>query len=140
MIAASPYTGAMKTFETKFCPRCEQRLRQNHYDEPTCPLCGYVDYHYTSPNGRSSLLGSATRTVLRYIGRHPPLSEMLVQIQLVRLRNGVVYAVRCPFCDQAMRQSSLSGKRREAVEERYKCPEGHRVSLQPGRNGGLGWR
>ncbi len=85
-------------------------------------------------------MSAGTRSVLRYVGEFPTLSETLTQVKLVRLRNRVVYGVTCPFCGQAMTQSSLSGKRREAREERYKCSDGHRVSLTPGRNGALGWK
>jgi len=124
------------------CPRCDSRLRFN-YDEPICLQCGYVNYAYSAPDQirrKTNLMSAGTRSVLRYVGESSPLSETLTHVKLVRLRNRVVYGVRCPFCGQAMSQSSLSGKRREAREERYKCSDGHRVSLTPGRNGALGWK
>ena len=61
-------------------------------------------------------------------------------MQLRRIRNRVVYAVTCPFCQSEMDQSSLSGKRREIREERYKCIQGHRVSLIPRKSGSMGWK
>ena len=124
------------------CPRCDSRLRFN-YDEPICLQCGYVNYAYTAPDQirrKTNLMSAGTRSVLRYVGEASTLSDTLTHVKLVRLRNRVVYGVRCPFCRQAMSQSSLSGKRREAREERYKCSDGHRVSLTPGRNGALGWK
>ena len=86
------------------------------------------------------MVSAATHFVLRYVGDFPALSETLTHVRLVRVRNRVVYDVTCPFCGKAMVQSSLSGKRREVREERYKCEEGHRVSLTPGKNGHLGWK
>ncbi len=124
------------------CPRCDSRLRFN-YDEPICLQCGYVNYDYTAPDQmrrKTNLMRAGTRSVLRYVGEFSMLSETLTHVKLVRLRNRVVYGVRCPFCGLAMTQSSLSGKRREAREERYKCSDGHRVSLTPSRNGALGWK
>ena len=86
------------------------------------------------------MISSGTRYVLRYVGDFPSLSETLTHVQLRRLRNRVVYSVTCPFCQGEMEQSSLSGKRREMREERYRCTDGHRVSLTPTPNGALGWK
>ena len=122
------------------CPRCKSRLSINYY-EPECMLCGYVDYSHppkSSTNG--SILSSGTRYVLRYVGQFSSLADTLTYVKLERVRNRVVYGVRCPFCTRPMSQTSLSGKRREIREERYKCAEGHRVSLAPGKNGSLGWK
>ena len=136
----SPHAGGWRG--PLICPRCDARLRIS-YDEPICLQCGYVNYHYTPTNGvrkASSLMTAGTRSVLRYVGDSPALAETLTQVRLVRLRNRGVYEVNCPFCDGTMEQSSLSGKRREAREERYRCEQGHRVSLTPGKNGFLGWK
>lgn len=124
------------------CPRCDSQLRMN-YDEPQCLQCGYVDYEYAPPvdaNKPKSILSAGTRYVLRYVGDFTSLNETLTYVQLRRVRNRVVFGVTCPFCQSQMDQSSLSGKRREVREERYKCTEGHRVSLTPAKNGGLGWK
>ena len=124
------------------CPRCDTQLRIN-YDEPECLQCGYVDYSYTPPASKrstKSIISAGTRYILRYVGEFPSLVDTLTHIQLRRLRNRVVYGVICPFCGNSMDQSSLSGKRREVREERYKCDQGHRVSLTPGKNGALGWK
>ena len=112
------------------------------YDEPECLQCGYADYTYTPPTpfGPKSLMSSATKDVFRYTGDSGNLSETLVHVQLRRQRNKVVYDVTCPFCESDMEQSSLSGKRREIREERYRCPQGHRISLIPKRNGDMGWK
>ena len=114
-----------------------------NYDEPQCLQCGYVDYSYAPPvdaNKPKSILSAGTRYVLRYVGDFTSLNETLTYVQLRRVRNRVVFGVTCPFCNSQMDQSSLSGKRREVREERYKCVEGHRVSLTPAKNGGLGWK
>ena len=124
----------------KTCPRCSAHLQLSYY-EPECLQCGYVDYTYSPTNGaKKSLISSGTRYVLRYVGEFSALSKTVTHIKLHRVRNRVEYWVNCPFCDNSMEQTSLSGKRREVREERYKCTEGHRVSLTPVRNGGLGWK
>ena len=124
------------------CPRCNTSLMIS-YEELLCPCCGYVDHTHTKtsdPQGQSSLISTATRYVIRYVGDFHTLSDTLAHVKLVRVRNRVVYAVKCPFCQKGMDQSSLSGKRPEVREQRYKCMEGHRVSLVPCKNGMLGWQ
>ena len=123
------------------CVRCGMRLFVN-YDEKQCPTCGYTDYSMTVEvsRGRKTLLSTATRHVFRYAGDSPALRETLTHATLVRIRNRVGYKVSCPFCNETMEESSLSGKRPEAREQRYKCSLGHRVSLIPGKNGMTGWR
>ena len=128
--------------KTMTCPRCEARLRIIYY-EPECLQCGFADYTYTPPsssNGKKSLVSTGTESVVRYAGQSPGLTKTLTYVKLMRLRNRAVYDVRCPFCDRPMAQSSLSGKRREVREERYRCVEGHRVSLIPGKDGSLFWK
>ena len=124
------------------CPRCETSLVFGYF-EPQCPKCGYVCYDYTPPTTISSarsIVSSGRRSVLRYVGDFGALSERLIHVTLVRARNRAIFSVQCPFCSTNMVQSSLSGKRRERREERYKCDEGHRVSLTPGRDGFTGWK
>ena len=122
------------------CPRCESRLSIAYF-EPECIQCGYADYSYRPVNGvKKGIINSGTRYVIRYVGEFSTLSNTLAHIKLRSVRNRVVYGVRCPFCGTGMEQTSLSGKRREVREERYKCIQGHRVSLTPGKNGSLGWK
>ena len=78
--------------------------------------------------------------VLRYAGDYPPLSDTLIHVSPLSVRNRVAYKVECPFCDKVMGRSSLSERRPYAREYRYKCVGGHRVSLVPKTNGALGWR
>ena len=124
------------------CPRCQTKLIIG-YDEPECSTCGYVDYEYeprpTTDN--RSILSSATKFILRYIGDFENLSNTIANVKVVRVKNRVVYSVECPFCLNPMEQSSLSGKRAEIREQRYKCEKGHRVSLLPNKkHKGLGWK
>ena len=125
------------------CLRCDTRLMTGYF-EPQCPTCGYVDYSNTpktAPGKASGIISTATRYVLRYVGEFSTLAETLAHVRLVRVRNRVVFAVNCPFCEKAMDQSSLSGKRHEPREQRYKCIDGHRVSLVPCENDvSLGWK
>ncbi|CAI8053413.1 hypothetical protein GBAR_LOCUS29214 [Geodia barretti] len=87
-----------------------------------------------------NLLSTATQYVFRYVGDFPALSETLAHVKVVRIRNRAGFDVECPFCSQAMEEASLSGKRPEARERRFKCTDGHRVSLIPGKTGVEGWR
>jgi len=124
------------------CVRCGTRMMRG-YDEPQCLNCGYADYsrtNVTRPQDNKNIVSTATRFVLRYVGDFPSLSETLMYVKLTRLRNRVVYAVTCPFCEKTMDESSLSGKRPDTREQRHKCTEGHRISLVPSKNGMLGWR
>lgn len=125
------------------CVRCDTRLMIGYY-EPQCPSCGYVDYSHRPENSSdkgTSVISTATRYVLRYVGEFTNFTDTLAHVRLVRVRNRVIFAVNCPFCDKAMDQSSLSGKRHELREQRYKCMDGHRVSLVPSDNGAaLGWK
>lgn len=126
----------------KKCARCNAPLFMGYY-EPECLKCGYADYGYNSDSSskkQKNIVSSATKSHLRYVGDFPNLSDKLVLVKLVRLRNRAVYAVACPFCQRSMMRSSLSGKRPNVREERYRCTDGHRVSLMPGRNGSLGWK
>ena len=128
------------TADSMTCPRCEARLRISYF-EPECLQCGYVNYQYQQvTSSKKTIINSGTRYVLRYVGEFSSLAETLAHVKLRRVRNRAVYGVRCPFCGTGMTQTSLSGKRREVREERYKCNEGHRLSLAPGMNGNLGWK
>ena len=143
--APSANTNNNSQVSHNICPRCEAFLFSNHYDEPQCLRCGYVDYSYTPPPqiGRKNMLSSARLSVCRYMGDSPVLAETLAYAEQRRLRNRIVWSVTCPFCDEddvEMEQSSLSGKRKEIREERYRCPDGHRVSLIPRRDGSRGWK
>ena len=116
----------------------------SNYYEPQCLQCGYVDYSYTPPTriGKKNLISSSTRYVFRYIGEAPLLSETLAHVQLRRLRNRIVFGVTCPFCDVPdveMEQTSLSGKRKEVREERFRCSDGSSRVPDPaqGRQHGL---
>ena len=141
MVTSSVPNTAVQTRTQQVCPRCEASLIKT-YNEPECIQCGFVDYKYVPPTPitAKNLMSSATRFVFRYIGDSSNLKETLVYVRLHRIRNRIVYAVTCPFCQSQMDQSSLSGKRREIREERYKCVQGHRVSLIPRKSGSMGWK
>ncbi len=143
VVSPAPSANTRTQARHAVCPRCEASLVSNYY-EPQCLQCGYVDYSYTPPTqiGRRNLMSAATRYVFRYVGDAPKLAETLAHVQLRRLRNRVVFGVTCPLCDNGveMEQTSLSGKRKEIREERYRCPDGHRVSLKPRKDGSMGWK
>ena len=143
---ATTNVGVPSTTEGTYCPRCDTLLVKG-YEEPQCLRCGYADYTYVgesmgelkSQNGRS-ILSAATRYILRYTGDCPSLTDTLADVRLTRVRHREVFAVSCPFCEKPMGQSPHSGNRPEVPEQRYKCIEGHRVSLVAGKNDLRGWR
>lgn len=124
------------------CKRCDSRLFMGDY-EPECLNCGYAEYSYTQaklPKNNRGILSTATRFIIRYSGEFANLAQTLAHVKLVRSGHKVVYDVKCPFCEEHMEQTSLSGKRPDMREQRYKCPIGHRLSLIPNHRGVLGWR
>ena len=144
VISSAPATTTTTTSRPSVherCPRCNGPLFITYY-EPECLQCGFAHYQYKPPTkiGAKSLMSSGRRFVFRYVGDSPLLTERLVHTCLKRLRNRVVFAVTCPFCEVEMEQSSLSGKRREIREERYRCPDGHRISLIPLKDETMGWK
>ena len=144
-MVAIPVTVPQSTPRNKsHCPRCEDMLVLT-YDEPVCLSCGYHDYQSAPPTyfGRNrSLLSSATKFVVRYAGDAPSLMDVTTRVQAIRVGNRLAHEVQCPFCPdrKIMEQSSLSGKRREVREERFRCEDSHRVSLTPDRSGNLAWK
>ncbi len=156
-VTAQPWPGAIGTTspsvaprvdapaavaEPTDCTRCHARL-VNIFDEPQCPVCGWADYSKIPELTRGTgILSSATRFVVRYAGESRTLGETLADVRVVRVRNRVAYEVNCPFleCQKTMEQTSLSGKRPEVREQRFRCTDGHRVLLVPGKNGMLGWK
>ena len=144
-VAVYPTQNGMQSMtgskSTPLCKRCGTRMVMG-YDEMECLMCGHVDYSYSRemPSGPKNLLSSATDYVLRYVGDFPALSERLAHVKVVRIRNRAGFDVECPFCSRGMEEASLSGKRPEARERRFKCTDGHRVSLIPGKSGVEGWR
>lgn len=125
------------------CVRCGSRMFQGH-DEPECVTCGHADYTHTEEIAprwtRTSIVSASTRYIARYLGNSNNLSDTLTHVRLVPKGNRAVYSVTCPFCDSLMEESSLSGKRMDPKEQRFKCLDGHRVSIIPRRNGMLGWK
>ena len=124
------------------CPRCEARLRIT-YEEPECLQCGYVDYRYTAQAvgaGKKSIMSSATRYVIPYVGTFSALTDLTAHVHVERVRNFVVHGVKCPYCKKQMIRSSVSGNREGVQKGRYRCDEGHRVSVIPNKDDGLGWK
>ena len=139
--APSPLPIAPKTHQDRNCPRCKARLIRTYY-EPACIHCGFADYTYIPRTSITikSPVNSAAEHVFRYIDDSPHLADTLVKARLQRMGNRVELLVTCPFCHLGMEQTSLSGKRRERREERFRCPIGHRISLIPNKNGDKGWK
>ena len=67
-------------------------------------------------------------------------SAIMIAARMSGYGNVYETEVKCPFCEEHMDQTSLSGKRPDMREQRYKCPSGHRLSLIPNHRGVLGWR
>ncbi len=124
------------------CPRCGARLWMS-YEEPECVQCGYVDYSYdarAASDRKKGVISTGTEFVVRYVGDFASMANMVLRVKLMRNGNRLVYGMRCPFCGDAMRLSSLGVKRWELREERYKCGQGHRLLLSPDKDGSLGWK
>jgi len=124
------------------CPKCSSIIVRSYY-EPQCLQCGYVDYStplekIESPG--NTVIGSATRYMVRYKGHSENFKEKLAHVKVVREKNRIIFNVNCPFCETSMEQTSLSGKRKDLREERFKCNQGHRVSLLPSKKSGITWR
>lgn len=126
------------------CPKCSNTMRNAYADqEPECWMCGYVDYSFVPRVERTkSILATGTKYLVRYIGGFPKMKERLVEIQAVR-GTGVAkirHNTTCPFCGMNMEAVALSIKRKQISEDRYICPDGHRISLLQGQNGDIGWK
>lgn len=127
------------------CPRCGAQLRQSYPDtEPECITCGYVEYGF-EPRRRQNAqrLFSATAFRVRYVGKFPEMKEQLCTLSSRRRAThtgSMVYDVSCPWCGTLMSEGSLSGKRIDKQEHRYKCSQGHRVSLIITGRGVTGWK
>ena len=78
--------------------------------------------------------------MVRYKGHSENFKDKLTHVKVIRIKNRIVFDVNCPFCDSSMEQTSLSGKRKDLKEERFKCDQGHRVSLIPAKKNGIAWR
>lgn len=127
--------------ERTSCPRCRAPLWTTAYGEPECLLCGYVNYHYAPTNGKIiSLLSTATTFVVRYVGDVPALAEMLTQMRYYRVKNSIRYAVKCPWCHEAMQLLPPAGERKDRTKTRHECSLRHRVTLSSPESAlGLGW-
>lgn len=127
---------------TNKCPRCGGFIFMS-YQEPGCLQCGYVNY-FSPPqrrdDGNGSILNKGTEFILRYMGDSRFLTETLTTVKVVRIKNRVTYDLDCPFCGDGMEQASMSGHRKNLKEERFKCSDGHRVSLIPSELGVVGWK
>ena len=121
------------------CPRCNS-LTLRRYDETTCPACGWVKYETEERVSEATPVTRITERVIRYKGEFAAMRDTRVRVRIARRKTKLVSYPFCPFCGAEMRESSLSGKRRDIREERYACPLGHRISLVPTRNGGQIWR
>jgi len=126
------------------CPRGHGQL-YSQYDDLVCVHCGFREYltpKVTERKNGHNLVSAGTLYVIRYCGDAATLQNTLLKIKAIKIRNRVGFLVKCPFCNanRIMEQASLSGKGRKAREERYRCMDGHRVSLLPARAGAWGWK
>lgn len=130
------------------CPRCNNRLQQDFPDmEPECVACGYVDYTFIPKvSVGKSILQTATEYFIRYNGTYDYLKDTTVHVKTIRIGNPngsgrLENRPTCPFCEESMQSLSLSGKRKNKVETRFKCVSDHRISLFMGSTRSeMGWR
>ena len=130
------------------CPRCNNRLQQNFADmEPKCVACGFVDYTFIPKiSVGKSILQTATEYYIRYNGTYDYLKETTVHVKTIRIGNAngsgrLENKPNCPFCEGSMESLSLSGKRKDKIEARFKCASDHRISLFMGsERSEMSWR
>ena len=70
------------------CPKCTSTIVKTYY-EPQCLQCGYVDYSseldkIESPG--STVVGSATRYMVRYKGHSENFKDKLTHVKVVRIK------------------------------------------------------
>lgn len=137
------------------CPRCHARLFTcRELLESNCFYCGFADYSAPIlPPGeiKGGFRSLARVFFIRYkkkevtkwgyqesvFNKGFPLRLRMTTKALETGKVGntdsskIILIPTCPFdgCGDEMAASSLSGKRRDRREERYKCPAGHRISL-----------
>lgn len=132
------------------CPRCGTRLTRTYGYEPSCLVCGFADYSSVPEKQvkeEKSLLTSGRLHIARYRGEHKYLRGVVVTYRVGKRESGrMINIPTCPFtyydgrCGVDMFQRSLSGKRANMFEERFLCPNGHRLSLLITSDGIDGWK
>ena len=100
---------SIKNSAQLLCPKCSSAIVKTYY-EPQCLQCGYVDYStplekIESPG--STVVGSATRYMVRYKGHSDNFKDKLAHVKVVRQKNRIIFDVNCPFCESSMEQTSL---------------------------------
>ena len=97
-------------------------------------------------NVGKSILQTATEYFIRYNGTYDYLKDTTVHVKTIRIGNPngsgrLENRPTCPFCEESMQSLSLSGKRKDKVETRFKCVSDHRISLFMGSTRSeMGWR
>lgn len=103
--------------------------------EFACAICGWTAYEDLPRPVRVF----AVR--VRYAGLYPEMRGRVVDVAY-RKRSGfgatkLLEIPSCPFCGKDMTQQSMSGKRKNWSERRFRCASQHFISLF-GRRGGAG--
>ena len=128
------------------CPRCYWTPLLTNFDEIKCVQCGYVEYltrvELTAAESNAdesidiaSETFRATTYAVRYAGAFEAQKSKVVYVTAYAEPNmkkrDAQLRVKCPFCESgaAMSPASLSGKRRRQNEARFRCEDGHRLSL-----------
>jgi len=125
------------------CPRCGAKNSTTHaYYEPTCMLCGWVDYTEAPPKSDTNDPHRPNRGYdVKYTGGKPALRSLKVQVSLLPGRSGAY-----PLCPWD--KGRMLGRGREATENPdlysretwYACESGHRILLKRDYQGeAVGW-
>ena len=133
---------------TRECGRCGGYVVQAHEDvEPSCLMCGDANYKYKPPSlnlARDRMMGAAS-DIVRYRGKDRKMHSVTVQIyhSLTGRKGRMQTRIICPFCPAEdkvqMRNTSLSGIRRDYRQTRYVGEGNHRISLSPPEKGETRW-
>lgn len=140
-----------QTIVLKGCPRCCDGALSFDGEEWICIHCGNEDYFRARPSlesFRSRLsFDHAPEQTASYA--HDGTYQRMRQVT-VRYKTVIKFVAGgntkrtilawCPFCGGAMDQTAPTPRMRNAGESRFRCGEGHRISLFAMQNGDMVWR
>ena len=125
------------------CPRCGAVLGVWNADkEPTCTICGWVDYSLPLlPPPIRSLLTGPHGYLVPYLGTTDCLTA--VEVKVVFRRGRVRPTPICPYDGERMISVGFKGTKRQSHDNRsqFQCLENrHRIVLERDSSGeAVGW-
>ena len=128
------------------CDRCETGVMAAQGDDLVCLSCGYrlYDAAINAPSVKGGLPGNVH--ILRYLGKYEEMGNktLIVEVSAVENRARAQVTPLCPFCAAPMADIGVANTRtgkgqgglwnRKDVQ-RYRCADGHRISIAAGMAG-----